>query len=186
MNVRAAVLSAALLFALPSVAQQGVVVNGVALDPSTLGQLQRVYGAITPGRYWYDPISGLWGRERGPTAGQIAPGLRLGGPLRRDASGGGTGVFVNGRELHPTDVVRLRQLYGSVNPGRYWLNAQGIGGYEGGPAQFNLPAAAAQALQRSGGGRGYNRSTPGGYLMSDGNCFAYMHPGGSSVMSGNC
>jgi hypothetical protein len=165
-------------------AQQGVVVNGVALDPQTIAQLQRAYGAIVPGRYWYDPMSGLWGRERGPTAGQIAPNLRLGGPLRRDASGGGTGVFVNGRELPPADVAQLRQLYGTVNPGRYWLNAQGIGGYEGGPAQFNLPAAAAQA--RGGGGRGYNRTTPGGHLMSDGNCFGYMHPNGSSVMSGNC
>jgi hypothetical protein len=73
-------------------ARQGVVVKGVALDPQTIGQLQRAYGAIAPGRYRYDPVSGLWGRERGPTAGQIAPGLRLGGPLRRDASGGGTGV----------------------------------------------------------------------------------------------
>jgi hypothetical protein len=179
-------LSAALLLGSGAHAQQGVVVNGVALDPQTIAQLQRVYGAITPGRYWYDPVSGLWGRERGPTAGQIAPGLRLGGPLRRDASGGRTGVFVNGRELHPGDVAQLQQLYGAVNPGRYWLNAQGIGGYEGGPAQFNLPAAAAQAAQRSGGGRGYNRTTPGGHLMSDGNCFAYMHPNGSSVMSGNC
>lgn len=186
MKLRSAVLAAAFLLACAAQAQQGVVVNGAALDPQTIGQLQRVYGVITPGRYWYDPSSGLWGRERGPTAGQIAPGLRLGGPLRRDASGGGTGVFVNGRELHPADVAQLRQLYGSVNPGRYWLNAQGIGGYEGGPAQFNLPGAAAQAAQRRGVGSAYNRTTPGGHLMSDGNCFAYMHPNGSSVMSGNC
>ena len=184
MRARAAILFVAALLVGGAVhAQQGVVVNGVALDPQTLGQLQRAYGAITPGRYWYDPVSGLWGRDRGPTAGQIAPGLRLGGPLRRDASGGGTGVFVNGRELPPADVAQLRQLYGTVNPGRYWLNAQGIGGYEGGPAQFNLPAAAAQ---RGSGGQGYNRTTPGGHLMSDGNCFGYMHPNGSSVMSGNC
>jgi hypothetical protein len=32
------------------------------------------------------------------------------GPLQADASGGGTSVFVNGRELHPYDVMALRQL----------------------------------------------------------------------------
>lgn len=183
MRPLAAIVFAAALFAGAAHAQQALVVNGVALDARTVGQLQAVYGAIAPGRYWYDPVSGLWGRERGPTAGQIAPNLRLGGPLRRDASGGGTGVFVNGRELHPADVAQLQPLFGVINPGRYWLNAQGIGGYDGGPAQFNLPAAAAQ---RGGGGRGYNRSGPGGHTMSDGNCFGYMSPNGATVMSGNC
>jgi hypothetical protein len=179
--VVAAALAAACAFG--AHAQQPVVVNGVALDAPTLAQLQRAYGPVAPGRYWYDPGSGLWGRERAPHSGQIMPGLRLGGPLRRDASGGGTGVIVNGREIHPAELVQLQQLFGQVNPGRYWLNAAGIGGYEGGPAQFNLPAAASQ---RSGGGRGYNRTGPGGHLMSDGSCFGYMSPNGSTVMSGNC
>jgi hypothetical protein len=44
----------------------------------------------------------------------------------------------------------------------------------------------AASLFAGSGGRGYDRTTPGGHLMSDGNCFAYMHPNGSSVMSGNC
>jgi len=163
--------------------QETVIVNGAALDAQTLGQLQAAYGQIAPGRYWYDPVSGLWGRERGPHSGQIMPGLRLGGPLQRNASGNGTSVIINGRAIHPSELAQLQQLFGQVSPGRYWLNAQGIGGYEGGPPQFNLPAAAAQ---RSGGGGGYNRSGPGGHLMSDGNCFGYMSPGGSTVMSGNC
>ncbi len=164
-------------------AQNAVVVNGVALDKQTIAALQRAYGAVLPGRYWYDPVSGLYGAERGPTAGQIAPGLRLGGPLRADASGRGTGVFVNGRELHPVEVVRLRALVGAVLPGRYWMNAAGIGGYEGGLPQFNLAAAAAQR----GGGGGYNRSGPGGHLMSDGNCSGWFDPkSGASVMTGNC
>lgn len=165
--------------------QTAVVVNGAALDAQTLGPLQAAYGQIAPGRYWYDPVSGLWGREHGPHAGQIMPGLRLGGPLRQNASGGGTGVIINGRAIHPSELAQLQQLFGQINPGRYWLNAQGIGGYEGGPAQFNLPAAAAQRSGSRGGG-GYNRSGPGGHLMSDGNCFGYMSPGGSTVMSGNC
>jgi hypothetical protein len=167
-------------------AQNAVVVNGVALDKQTIAALQRAYGAVQPGRYWYDPVSGLYGAERGPTAGQIAPGLRLGGPLRADASGRGTGVFVNGRELHPAEVVRLRALFGVVLPGRYWMNAAGIGGFEGAPAHFSLAAAAAQR-GGGGGGGGYNRSGPGGHLMSDGNCSGWFDPkSGASVMTGNC
>ena len=110
-------------------------------------------------------------------------GLPLGGPLRRDASGGGAGVFVNGRELPSADVAQLRQLYGTVSRARYWLNAQQIAGYEGGPAQFNLPAAAAQA---PGAAARLQLRHAGRHLMSDSNCLAYMHPNGSSVMGGNC
>lgn len=184
MAPRSAVLIAVLAaaFALGAHAQQAVVVNDVALDAPTLAELQRAYGPIGPGRYWYDPASGLWGRERAPHSGQIMPGLRLGGPLRRDASGGRTGVIINGREIHPAELAQLQQLFGQVNPGRYWLNAAGIGGYEGGPAQFNLSPSASQR----GGGGGYNRSGPGGHIMSDGNCFGYMSPNGSTVMGGNC
>lgn len=70
--------------------------------------------------------------QGGPTVGQVWPGLDLGGPLQADASGGGTQVFINGRELHPVEVDYLRGLFGYVLAGRYWLNAMGIGGYEGG------------------------------------------------------
>jgi hypothetical protein len=158
-------------------------VNGVSLDAQTLGALERVYGAIQPGRYWYDPMSGLWGQERGPSAGQIAAGLRLGGPLRADASGRGSRVFINGREIHPAEVAYLQQLIGgAVLPGRYWLNAAGIGGYEGGPAQFNLAAAAQQR-----GGRSWSHSGPGGHVGGSGNCGYYMDPKtGSSVMTSGC
>ncbi len=191
--IRSLLFLAVVGFQTPAHAQGPVVVNGVALDRQTLGALQSVYGPVQPGRYWYDPMSGLWGAERGPTSGQIAPGLRLGGPLRADASGRGTGVFINGRELHPVEIVRLQALVGPVMRGRYWMNAAGIGGYEGGPPQFNLPALAAQRSGGAGGdhagatGPGYNRSGPGGHLMSDGNCSGYFDPkSGASVMTGNC
>jgi len=181
----AALALAATLFAGAAPAQQPVVVNGIALDAQTIGQLQRAYGAIVPGRYWYDAVSGLWGREGGPHNGQILPGLRLGGPLKPNASGGGTRVFVNGRALHPSELVQLQRLFGQVNPGRYWLNAQGIAGYEGGPPQFNLNAAAGAQSRGGATGPGYNRTTPGGHLMSDGSCFGIMTSGGT-VMGGGC
>jgi hypothetical protein len=115
-----------------------VVVNGVALDAPTQQALGSAYRTpIAPGRYWYDPISGAWGVEGGPALGQIHPGLRLGGPLRRDASHGRTGVIVNGRELHALDVAALQRCL-RVVPGRYWVLANGVGGPEHGPAMFNL------------------------------------------------
>jgi hypothetical protein len=115
-----------------------VVVNGVALDAPARQAIERAYRtALVPGRYWYDSLSGVWGLEGGPGAGQIQPGLRLGGPLRRDASHGRTGVVVNGRELHALDVAALQRCV-RVVPGRYWVLANGVGGYENAPPSFNL------------------------------------------------
>ena len=76
------------------------------------------------------------------------PGLKLGGPLRLDASKGQTGVIVNGRELHERDVAALQRCL-EVVPGSYWVLANGIGGPEGGQAQFDL---AALCEAKSGGG----------------------------------
>jgi hypothetical protein len=111
--------------------------------------------------------------------------LQLGGPLKADASKGNTGVFINGRQLPVVEVTYLQQL-GTVYKGRYWMNAQGVGGIEGGPAIFDLGAA---ARQRSAGGLygGNSRTTPFGHLGSDGKCSYFFDPkSGSSVMSGNC
>lgn len=183
-----ACLCAAPAIAYHQIAGGAIVVNGVELNAEQGQGLIRLYGPIPAGDYWYDPYSGLWGAAGGPSTGQILPGLELGGSLRADASGGGTGVFVNGRELHPLEVQRLMQIYGSVTPGRYWMNAQLVGGFEGGPASFDLRAATAAAGGGYGGGQGsgYNRNTIGGGLMSDGSCSGYLHPGGATVMTGDC
>ena len=127
-----------------------VFVNGVRLEASTRQALERGYGVpINPGKYWYDGVSGVWGREGGPAEGQIHPGLRLGGPIKRDASKGRTGVIVNGRELHALDVAALRRCV-AVIPGRYWVLANGVGGPEGGPPQFNLAVLCASQATGSG------------------------------------
>ena len=128
------------------VATRSVVINGVRLDDRTVQQIEQAYRVrVVDGDYWYDPATGAWGQRGGPAAGLILAGLRIGGPLRADASGGGTGVFVNGRELHPIDVQRLQQIgQGPVPLGRYWMDASGNYGYEGGPALGNLWALASQ------------------------------------------
>ena len=162
-----------------------VIVNGITVPKDKITSLEHTYGVpIQPGRYWYDKISGLWGVDGGPLMGQIVPDLDLGGPLKVKASNGDTGVFINGRELPMQEVNFLQQL-GPVLPGRYWLNARGIGGFEGGPPQFDLGAAiAAQNKKRGGMYGGWNRTTPGGHLGGDDNCTYFLDPSsGSSVMT---
>ena len=180
-------IAAAFCCAAAAARAESVQVNGTALNQNTLAALQRVYGRIPAGNYWYDPYSGFWGVRGGPSIGRILPGLRLGGPLHPGASGGGngrvTGVFINGREIHPQEYMILVRLFGTVYPGRYWLGPNLIGGYEGQPASFDLRRAAAAS---GGGGGGYNRNTLFGGLMSDGQCSGYLHPGGATVMTGNC
>ena len=116
-------------------------VNGVEIEGA----------AIPPGDYWYDTASGLWGYIGGPSQGVTQAGLQA-PPLGADVSGGGTNIFINGREIHPQEYYYLVSLYGAVQLGRYWLNAGGDVGFEGGPAIANLRASA------QGGGQGGSSS----------------------------
>ena len=136
--------------------------NGRPLDAAGRAELRRVEAVLGPvpaGRYWYDAMSGGAGVMGGPAAAYLGPGLALGGPLPANASGGGngraTGVFINGRELHPLDVAGLRR-YGPVYAGRYWWDRFGNVGLEGGPMLFNFYAVAQQA-----GGSGGSIYKPG-------------------------
>jgi len=137
-----------------------IIVNGSALSDSDIEHMIGLYGQIYVGRYWYDKTSGLYGYEGKGPAGQLHAGLVIGGQLAASASGGGngalTGVFINGREIHPDEYAFLRQLFGQVLPGHFWMNAKGVGGYEGGAAFFNV----AQAMRRAGGHSGDSHYMP--------------------------
>ena len=151
-----------------------VVINKVALpDAQVAGLEQQFQTPIRDGAYWYDTRSGGWGLEGGPTAGLLPAGLNLGGALQPDASSGNTGVFINGRELPMQDVMVLQQL-GPVYRGRYWLDAMGNVGFEGGPPLVNLYVL---AQQRSGKtGKANSVYTKDGSMMTgtDGNgCFVF-------------
>jgi serine/threonine-protein kinase len=150
----------------PSVAPtSGVIVNAQAVSAQTLRELQKIYPVpVVPGRYWYDPVSGAYGNEGGPILGQMLPGLALGGPLRADASHGTAPVFINGRQLTFAEKAYLEQTCRTVvAPGRYWVNAQGLGGTEGGPVAFNLALCAPPARTNSG-------SSSRTYCDPDGTC----------------
>jgi len=152
----AACLGGPFMTPLPALAQpagRAVEINGRTLDTrglQALRQVEATIGQVPDGRYWYDPASGGAGAWGGPAAAYLGPGLALGGPLSANASGGGTGrvtgVFINGRELHPLDVQGLSRI-GPVYPGRYWWDGTGNVGVEGGPALFNFYAVLAQRQQ---------------------------------------
>jgi hypothetical protein len=163
----ALILGLAALAAEPLPATSGVVVNGEALSTDTIAAYAAQYGqAPAPGRYWYDGATGAWGHEGQGTAGFIPPGLALGGPLRSDASNGRTGVWINGRQLADSDVLALAAIGVQAQPGRWWVDALGNAGAEGGPALFNL-----HALARRAGGEGLWRGSSDGsslWLGGDG------------------
>jgi hypothetical protein len=166
-------------------AEQIVIVNGARLPNSAVLALQLAYRTIIPsGRYWYDAASGLWGREGQPFAGQMHAGLQVGGPLKANASNGDTNVIVNGRRLPRAELYALQQLVGPVQPGRYWLDAYGNAGFEGGPPLVNLAQARSRGAQ---GYAGWNNNTAFGNWGGDDNgCSYYNSPNGDSVMVGNC
>lgn len=154
--------------------------NRVQLTDQQVQSLESMLQSrIQDGKYWYDKTCGAWGVEGGPTAGFVFAGLELPGPMPVNISGGKTGVFINGREVHPLDQQGLEQLFGAAPAGRYWLDAQGNMGPEGGMAVTNLAMVISQAQSRQGGGsvtHGYGGTGARGTLGSDGE--------GGSIYSG--
>jgi len=161
---------ALLVFACASAqAEERIVVNGSPLAAETVRQLQRLYPVpIKPGRYWYDNVSGAWGFEGEPIAGQMLPGLKLGGPMRADASRGTSGIFINGRQITQSERLYLeRTCQSKTVPGRYWVNARGVGGFEGGLAWFDLSRCGQQS-RPSGGSSTRTFCDPDGSCRSSG------------------
>ena len=168
----------------------GIIINERELTADEVGQLVAAYRARPPkGQFWYDARSGLygaWGRE---AAGYIRPGHDF-GPLSPNASGGNTGVFINGREINDVELAFLQILFGGrVQRGRAWLDGMWNVGEEGSPVPFtNLAVAIQQAQQRAaGGGSGWGwRDGSGTVAASDGNCTMMAVPGAPVYSSGNC
>jgi len=146
------VASLALLIALvfaataSSAEQRRVIVNGEPLGVQQSYQLDRLAGGYFPdGHYWVDYKHGIWGIEGDPN-----PVGFLGPPT---AAGNSPGF---GYPAPGTEEFEVQQNYGGVpiNPG------YGGSYYED---DYEPPTG-------YGPGSGYNRVTPGGDLMNDGNC----------------
>ena len=131
----------------PGAAQTGVFVNGRQFTVQEVQQHQAAYNQpMQQGRYWYDPISGLygnWGRE---PVGYIRPGHSYGN-APANASNGNTGIFLNGRQINTAEMVQWQALFKqTIQPGRYWLDgASGNVGAEGNPTPTGNVRAAMQA-----------------------------------------
>ena len=170
------------------VIKKEVFINQVAATRAQLDELRQTYGAEPPpGRYWYDPISGLYGLWGHEAAGYIRPGHKF-PPVPAEASNGDTGVFINGRQLNMTEAAFLQRIFGVVYQGRWWLDGRtGNLGAEGNPMPIaNLVVAIQQAQRTSGAGKEYTYrdSLSGTSAYSDGKCMWMNVPGSGSVMSG--
>lgn len=120
-------------------ASRQVYINRIRLDDAVVQGLESRYRTrIADGKYWYDVHCGAWGMEGGPTAGFVPAGLALPGPMPADISGEGTGIFVNGREVHTQDQAAFNRICGYTIAGRYRLDHQGNLRSENGTFIVNL------------------------------------------------
>ncbi|XP_051184699.1 extra-large guanine nucleotide-binding protein 1 [Lolium perenne] len=114
---------------------EDVYVNGARLVPEELAALQGCPcppARLRPGFYWYDKVSGFWGKEGHKPHCIISPNLSVGGNLDEKASNGNTGILVNGREITKSELQILK-LAGVQCAGKphFWLNADGTYQEEG-------------------------------------------------------
>jgi len=168
--------------------RRSITINGAPLarvPAQTLAQLEATYHVTLPdGRYWYDPVNGGFGVWGQPAAALLPAGLDLGPRLPRNASNGNSGVFINNRELQVGEVQFLSLLVGvQWQRGRYYIDAYGNAGLEGGPVLVNLVQVAqqrAQAASGGGGGRqdvhvttGFGENQTQFFSSADGSCKSF-------------
>ena len=123
-----------------SAQNRAVFVNDVRLDDKLVSLLEQSYRVqIQNGQYWYDAVNGWWGVKGQAVSGVIMPGLNFGGQLKVNASGGRSGIFINGRQINRTELFHLQKIVGqAIVPGYYWVDAYGNAGPIGGYATVNI------------------------------------------------
>ncbi|KAJ8572305.1 hypothetical protein K7X08_008816 [Anisodus acutangulus] len=106
-----------------------VSVNGKRLSLRELVDLQSCAyppKKLKPGKYWYDKVSGFWGKEGHKLCQIISPQLAVGDTVKKDASNGNTNILINNREIMQVELYMLK-LAGINCEGNvcFWLSADG-------------------------------------------------------------
>ena len=174
-HLASSLLALALLVnAAPTLAQRApleTIINGTPMTESQKVEFTRIYGRPPlAGDFWYDMRSGLWGVQGREAFGLLRPGHYY-GTLAATASAGNTGVFINGRQINVLEAGYLRNLFGRVIPGRWWLDGNtGYFGVEGNPIPAGNLFAAVRAAQSRGGGANYYNDGMGTSMAISAGC----------------
>ncbi|KAH7517906.1 hypothetical protein FEM48_Zijuj09G0113700 [Ziziphus jujuba var. spinosa] len=106
-----------------------VFVNEEPLSQEELVRLQSCQHPprkLKPGSYWYDNMSGMWGKEGHKPCQIISAHLEIGGRIKQNASKGNTNVHINGREITKAELQMLKlagvPCEGKIN---YWVSEDG-------------------------------------------------------------
>ncbi|KAF5443998.1 hypothetical protein F2P56_036506, partial [Juglans regia] len=106
-----------------------VYVNGEPLCQEELVQLQNCKNPprnIRPGCFWYDKVSGLWGKEGKKPSQIISSQLNVGGLIKQNASNGNTHVLINGREITKEELWMLKAAGVSCEGSpHFWVSDDG-------------------------------------------------------------
>ncbi|XP_011088321.1 extra-large guanine nucleotide-binding protein 1 [Sesamum indicum] len=87
---------------------------------------------LRPGKYWYDKVSGFWGKDGEQPCQIISAQLAVGYQIRQDASNGNTNVMINNREITKAEFWMLQAagIHCEGNP-HFWVTADGSYQHEG-------------------------------------------------------
>ncbi|KAH7834664.1 hypothetical protein Vadar_018390 [Vaccinium darrowii] len=108
---------------------QLIYVNGKPLCHEELVALQMCLNPpkkLKPGRYWYDKVSGFWGKEGEKPCQIISAQLNVGYAIMLKASNGDTNIRINNREITKAEL-RMLQWAGIHCEGspHFWVSADG-------------------------------------------------------------
>ncbi|CAN6902203.1 unnamed protein product [Brassica oleracea] len=107
-----------------------IYVNGWPLSENELDKLQTCPNPpkkLKPGDYWYDKVSGYWGKVGEKPCQIISPLMNIGASaIIEQASNGDTEIFINNREITKTELMMLKMV-GVHCEGKphFWVDADG-------------------------------------------------------------
>ncbi|XP_074347989.1 extra-large guanine nucleotide-binding protein 1-like [Apium graveolens] len=106
-----------------------IYVNGRSLTEAELVELLCCPNPpknLEPRKYWYDKVSGLWGKEGKKPCQIISAQLSVGDPIMPNASNGSTDILVNNRAITKSERWML-ELAGINCEGKphFWMSADG-------------------------------------------------------------